>query len=94
MIYLTEISDKEVRGALGMLVQVMNNVGSLLMYCVGPFVSYTALNSLVLAIPVVYVLACTWIPESPYYYLKDGRVAAARREFVTLKKMDDEKVTL
>ncbi|CAH2268996.1 jg16020 [Pararge aegeria aegeria] len=46
MIYLTEIADKEIRGALGMLVQVMNNLGSLAIYGIGPFVSYTALNSM------------------------------------------------
>lgn len=92
MIYITEISDKEIRGALGMLVQVMNNLGCLLMYCVGPFVSYSALNTLVLAIPIVYMLACIWLPESPYYYLKNDRVGEARKVFVLLKGNDDEKV--
>lgn len=92
MIYITEIADKEIRGSLGMLVQVMNNLGSLIMYGVGPFVSYTVLNSIVLTIPVVYVLACTWIPESPYYHLKDGRIAAARKEFMVIKGSKDEMV--
>lgn len=91
MIYITEISDKEVRGALGMLVQVMNNIGSLLMYSIGPFVSYTVLNCIVLAIPITYVLACIWIPESPYYYLQEGRVVSARKEFMKLKRVYDEK---
>lgn len=94
MIYITEIADKEIRGALGMLVQVMNNVGSLIMYGIGPFVSYTALNTIVLTIPIVYVLACTWIPESPYYHLKDGRSAAARKEFMILKGTKDEMVII
>ncbi|GBP40552.1 Facilitated trehalose transporter Tret1 [Eumeta japonica] len=91
MIYITEIADKDIRGALGMIVQVMNNQGSLLMYCVGPFVSYRVLSSLIMAIPVVYVAACLWIPESPYYHLKDGRVESARKEFMVLKGTNDEK---
>lgn len=92
MIYITEIADKEIRGALGMLVQVMNNLGSLIMYGVGPFVSYTTLNSIVFVIPILFVLLCIWIPESPYYHLKDGRVEAARKEFMIIKGTKDEKV--
>lgn len=92
MIYITEIADKEIRGALGMLVQVMNNLGSLLVYGIGPFVSYTVLNSMIVTIPIVYALCCLWLPESPYYHLKDGRIAAARKEFKFIKGSEDEKV--
>lgn len=93
MIYITEIADKEIRGALGMLVQVMMNLGSLLMYGIGPFVSYTTLNSIVLAIPAIYLAACLWIPESPYYHLKDERIDAARKAFMYIKETKDEKVS-
>lgn len=92
MIYITEISDKEIRGSLGMVVQVMNNFGSLMIYSIGPFVSYTTLNCIILAIPIAYVLLCSWIPESPYYHLKDGRVEAAKREFTRLRGATDAKV--
>ncbi|KAL4709956.1 hypothetical protein ACJJTC_003919 [Scirpophaga incertulas] len=91
MIYITEIADKEIRGALGMTVQVMNNSGSLLIYGIGPFVSYTVLNSMIVTIPILYALCCLWIPESPYYHLKDGRVAEARKEFISIKGCKDEK---
>ncbi|XP_022831124.1 facilitated trehalose transporter Tret1-like [Spodoptera litura] len=90
MIYVTEISDKEIRGALGMTVQVMNNLGSLTVYSVGPFVSYKTLNCIILIIPVCYVLLCLWIPESPYYHLKDGRIEAAKKEFMRLKGNQEE----
>ncbi|PZC83004.1 hypothetical protein B5X24_HaOG208871 [Helicoverpa armigera] len=92
MIYVTEIADKEIRGALGMTVQVMNNLGGLTVYSVGPFVSYTTLNCIILIIPICYVLLCLWIPESPYYHLKDGRVEAAKKEFMRLKGTTDETV--
>ncbi|XP_052759500.1 facilitated trehalose transporter Tret1-like isoform X1 [Galleria mellonella] len=91
MIYVTEIADKEIRGALGMLIQVMNNLGGLIMYGVGPFVSYTVLNSIILTIPITYALCCAWIPESPYYHLKNERIDAARKEFMFLKGRKDEK---
>jgi hypothetical protein len=92
MIYITEIADKEIRGALGMSVQVMNNSGSLLIYGIGPFVSYTVLNSMIATIPVVYALCCYWLPESPYYHLKDERFAEAKKEFMYIKGCKDEKV--
>ncbi|CAK1547072.1 unnamed protein product [Leptosia nina] len=91
MVYITEISDKEIRGGLGMLVQVMMNTGGLLMYGIGPFVSYTTLNSIVLSIVVIYGIGCLWVPESPYYHLKDGRLAAAKKEFMIIKGTKDEK---
>ncbi|XP_013199414.1 facilitated trehalose transporter Tret1 isoform X2 [Amyelois transitella] len=91
MIYVTEIADKEIRASLGMVIQVMNNLGCLLIYGIGPFVSYTALNSIIVTIPIVYGLCCLWIPESPYYHLKDGRTEEARKVFVYLKGRKDEK---
>ncbi|CAG9584492.1 unnamed protein product [Danaus chrysippus] len=91
MIYLTEIADKEIRGALGMLVQVMNNLGSLVIYGIGPFVPYTVLNSIVLFISAFFALLCIWVPESPYYHLARGNVAAAKKSFLFLKGSNDSK---
>ncbi|XP_050346330.1 facilitated trehalose transporter Tret1-like isoform X1 [Nymphalis io] len=90
MIYLTEIADKDIRGSLGMLVQVMNNLGSLVIYSVGPFVSYTILNLIVLSLSLFYGLICFWVPESPYYYLANGRLAEAKKEFMIIKGTKDE----
>lgn len=92
MIYLTEIADKEVRGALGMVVQVMINLGALAMYGIGPFVSYNVLNSFVATLPIFNMLVCLWIPESPYYHLKDDRYAEAKKEFMIIKGCKDSKV--
>lgn len=92
MIYVTEIADKEIRGALGMTVQVMNNFGSLTVYSIGPFVSYSTLNWIIMIIPICYVLLCLWIPESPYYHLKDGRFEAAKREYKRLQGNQEERV--
>ncbi|KPJ08236.1 Facilitated trehalose transporter Tret1 [Papilio machaon] len=91
MIYLTEIADKEVRGALGMVVQVMINLGALAMYGIGPFVSYNVLNSFVTTLPIFNMLVCVWIPESPYYHLKDERYAEAKKAFMIIKGCKDQK---
>lgn len=93
MIYLTEIADKEIRGALGMLVQVMINLGSLSMYTIGPFIPYTALNGIVLTISLLCVAMCSWVPESPYYHLTRGKIAAAKKDFMFIKGTKDELVS-
>ncbi|CAH0719487.1 unnamed protein product, partial [Brenthis ino] len=90
MIYLTEIADKEIRGALGMLVQVMMNLGSLAMYSIGPFVSYKVLNSIVLSLSICYALMCLWVPESPYFHLTRGKIPAAKKDFMFIKNTKDE----
>ncbi|XP_049869096.1 facilitated trehalose transporter Tret1-2 homolog isoform X2 [Pectinophora gossypiella] len=91
-LYFTEISDKDIRGTLSLLTKIAFNFGSLLMMCIGPFLSYETLNMLLLFLPVLYLVVCWWIPESPYHYLKDGRVDAARKVLIKLRGYKDEKV--
>ncbi|XP_045535681.1 LOW QUALITY PROTEIN: facilitated trehalose transporter Tret1 [Papilio machaon] len=86
--YLVEISYKELRGSLNVVTRFMFNFGNLLVMCVGSFLSYEVLSYSLLPLPVIYFLACWWIPESPYYYLKEGRVNAARDELAKLRNSD------
>ncbi|XP_013143573.1 PREDICTED: facilitated trehalose transporter Tret1-like [Papilio polytes] len=87
--YLIEISYKELRGSLNVFTRFTFNFGNLLVMCVGPFLSYSVLNYSLLPLPVIFFLACWWIPESPYYHLKEGRVDAAREELAKLRNSDD-----
>ncbi|XP_077300010.1 facilitated trehalose transporter Tret1-like [Arctopsyche grandis] len=86
-IYIGEISDKQIRGALGTLLTTMANMGNVIIYTVGPFVSYTTLNIICLLVPITFFIACTWIPESPYYYLKIDKFDEAGKEMMKLKSL-------
>lgn len=88
--YLVEISYKEIRGSLNVVTRFMFSFGSLLVMCVGPFLPYDTLNYCLLALPLTYLVACWWIPESPYYYFKEGRFDNARKELSKLRKKDVE----
>ncbi|KAG6445904.1 facilitated trehalose transporter Tret1 [Manduca sexta] len=90
-IYLAEIADTEIRGTLSLCTRFTFHLGNLLIMCIGPFVSYETINYLMLPLPFVYFAACWWIPESPYFHLKEGKVDAARRQLVKLKCCKDEK---
>ncbi|CAH0397991.1 unnamed protein product [Chilo suppressalis] len=89
--YLAEIADKDLRGTLSVGTRFMFNFGTLLVISIGPFLSYTVLNLSLLVLPLVYFIACCWIPESPYYYLKEGRVEEARRVLSKLRSYKDSK---
>lgn len=91
-IYLGEIADMEVRGALGTLLQAMLYCGILLEYCVGPFVSYHALALVSGGVPVLFAVLFFFMPESPHWLLQRGRREDARRALRWLRGTDEQSV--
>ncbi|EZA49720.1 Facilitated trehalose transporter Tret1 [Ooceraea biroi] len=61
--YIGEIADKEIRGALGSFIKLMVTFGELYAHAVGPFVSYECLAYVCLLIPLIFFLTFTWMPE-------------------------------
>ncbi|XP_053607687.1 facilitated trehalose transporter Tret1-like isoform X2 [Plodia interpunctella] len=88
--YIAEIADKEIRGELSIATKFMFNFGNLIVMVVGHYVSYSTLNYMMLVLPLGYFLACCFIPETPYFYLKEGKVEDAKRVLMVLRKYDDE----
>ncbi|KAL4716031.1 hypothetical protein ACJJTC_002796 [Scirpophaga incertulas] len=86
--YTGEIATNEVRGALSTLITLMNKVGILAQYCIGPFVSMRTLASINLILPISFILTFLFLPESPYYYLKFERSARAERSLRHLRTGD------
>ena len=71
--YLSEVANTEIRGALGTLTAVNVFTGSLFTCCIGPWVSYATLASVLLILPMIFVVIFIWFPESPYYLVAIGR---------------------
>ncbi|XP_026758664.1 facilitated trehalose transporter Tret1-like [Galleria mellonella] len=82
--YLGEIASDEVRGAMATLITVMSKFGILSQYCIGPYVSMMGLASFNIAIPILFVVTFSAMPESPYYFIKAGRTRQAE---LSLKKL-------
>lgn len=78
-LYVTEISQNHVRGALGLIFVVMFNGGVLVAYCLGAVLSYNALIYVGLAMPIAFVACFYWLPESPIYLLMKGDTESSRR---------------
>lgn len=68
-IYIGEIAGDSIRGALSTFFNGMLNAGILYVYIVGPLVTYDELTYFSLLVPCAFLVACLWIPESPYYYV-------------------------
>ncbi|XP_060803000.1 facilitated trehalose transporter Tret1-2 homolog isoform X2 [Amyelois transitella] len=90
--YIAEIADKEIRGELSIATKFMFNFGNLLVMVIGHYVSYTTLNYMMLVLPLGYFFACCWIPETPYFYLKEGKVTEAKKVLMMLRNYEDKEV--
>ncbi|XP_049880724.1 facilitated trehalose transporter Tret1-like [Pectinophora gossypiella] len=86
--YTGEIATNEVRGALSTLITLMNKVGILAQYCIGPYVSMRTLAAINLILPISFVITFIFLPESPYYYLKFERSERAERSLRNLRNGD------
>ncbi|KAK3923531.1 Facilitated trehalose transporter Tret1 [Frankliniella fusca] len=91
-IYLGEIADTQVRGALGTLLQAMLYCGILMEYVVGPYVSYLALALTSGAVPLVFFALFFFMPESPHWLLQRGRREEARRALAWLRGTGEQAV--
>lgn len=93
-IYIAEIADKDKRGRLILSNRFMFNFGGLLAMGIGPFVAYQTINYSMMLLPICYFTACWFIPETPYFLLKEGKVDAARNTLMNLTNIKDEEVSI
>ncbi|KAL0861523.1 hypothetical protein ABMA27_009041 [Loxostege sticticalis] len=87
-LYIKEISEDSIRGTLGSLVVLSQNMGNLVVYLMGEYLSYHAILWILLAVPLVHLLVFTSMPETPSYLLKCGKVEEARNALAWLRCRD------
>lgn len=68
--FISEIAETSIRGALGAFFQLFLTVGILFVYAIGPYVSWTTLSVLCAIFPVLLIVAMLIVPESPTYLVK------------------------
>lgn len=79
-VYIGEIAEPSIRGKLSNMLSIMWYAGILSEYCVGPYLSYTALSWFSITVPILFFACILVLPESPYYLViigKEGKAAQA-----------------
>ncbi|XP_048484239.1 solute carrier family 2, facilitated glucose transporter member 8 [Plutella xylostella] len=77
-LYLKEIASDGVRGALGSLFILSQNLGYLLVYIAGDMLDFHAVTWLCGAVPALHLLAFLAAPETPVFLVKQGKVDEAK----------------
>ncbi|CAH1397233.1 unnamed protein product [Nezara viridula] len=87
-IYISEISPPQIRGAIVGQLNTMFFVGQLLVYAVGPLLSYTNYIRVCSSIPIFFFIFFGFAPESPYYLMSKGRDEEAKDCMTKLRGKD------
>ncbi|XP_068084591.1 facilitated trehalose transporter Tret1-like [Anabrus simplex] len=90
--YVGEIAESNVRGALGSLMQLFVTFGFLYVYCIGPYSSYTALGMACTVLPIVFFCVMYVVPASPYYLVAQGRTEEAATALQWLRQTPAQEV--
>lgn len=88
--YVSEVADINIRGALGTLIATNVFTGSLFACLVGPHVEIEVLTMILLSIPVLFFITFIWFPESPYFLAAKGRNIEAMKAISFFKGIDNE----
>ena len=83
--YVTEVSKKDIRGALGFLVQLMGSLGVLYTFALGYFLDWKWLAVANAAWVAPFCLAVLAAPESPRWLLSKGRQYSASKSLAWLR---------
>lgn len=71
--YIAEFADSSIRGALGTLFQLQITIGILFGYLAGMVGDHRALSFISCALPLLFLITFSWMPESPIYLLSKNR---------------------
>lgn len=80
--YIAEVADQKIRGFLSSMIFLMMLVGTLLIYCVGPYVPVYAHCIMGASIVLLQLIIFPFMPETPYYWFYKNKPEAARNSLL------------
>ncbi|KAL0812016.1 hypothetical protein ABMA28_009410 [Loxostege sticticalis] len=84
-IYLKEISDIDLRGALGSLLILNRNIGYLASYVCADLLSVNAMLWIGFLVPTVVFFVLIFMPETPEFLVKQGKIDEAKTVMAWLR---------
>ncbi|KAM3959815.1 facilitated trehalose transporter Tret1 [Aphomia sociella] len=89
LVYVGEIASTNIRGVLLTGTGIFGTLGTLVIFSVGPYVSYSATSYIGLALTIVYLIGLYFIPETPLYYIMRDQHEAAKETLTALGRKDE-----
>ncbi|XP_026754280.2 facilitated trehalose transporter Tret1-like [Galleria mellonella] len=89
LVYIGEIASTNIRGILLTGTGIFSTLGTLLIYSVGPYVSYASTSYIGLCLSILYIVGLYFIPETPLFYIMQGQSEAAETALVALGRQDE-----
>ncbi|XP_050593213.1 facilitated trehalose transporter Tret1-like isoform X7 [Bombus affinis] len=87
--YVSEVANINIRGALGTLIAVNVFTGSLLTCTLGTWLEYRQLLTVLVTISFISILLNMCFPETPYFLLTKGKKKKARKSIAYYKDIVD-----
>lgn len=84
-LYISEISEDSVRGTLGSFFIFAINVGTLLMFVAGTYLSYALVPQIMISLPIIFALTFVFLPETPQHLIKRGKTKQAENSLKFLR---------
>ncbi|KAJ9581682.1 hypothetical protein L9F63_023146 [Diploptera punctata] len=84
-VYVAEIAEDKIRGILGTLMQLLMNIGTLVEFAVGPYVSYKTLGWVSGFFPLLFLVLMSFMPESPRYHCMKNKRDRAEASLLKLR---------
>ncbi|XP_037042110.1 facilitated trehalose transporter Tret1-2 homolog [Bradysia coprophila] len=78
-LFVAEIADHRIRGALASLLTLNFNIGIVFGYITGAYLQWFSRCVVLMVFPFIFFVLFSFIPESPQYFLKIGQTENAER---------------
>lgn len=76
-VYISETCDPDKRGFFGSGFQLSVTFGIVITYVIGKYLNWADLALLLTLFPFLFLITILWMPESPAWLLKKGRISEA-----------------
>ncbi|XP_052892327.1 facilitated trehalose transporter Tret1-like [Anopheles moucheti] len=83
--YITEIAEDRIRGTLGSLFILFLNIGTLVSFVMGSYLSYHMTAYILFALPIIFLALFLQFPETPQYLIRRNRVRDAESSLKYLR---------
>ncbi|XP_065372328.1 facilitated trehalose transporter Tret1-like [Calliphora vicina] len=95
-IFISEISDASIHGALSSMAMLFLSFGIMLGFIFSSHLDYYLNPCLIIIFPIIYLVAVTQFPETPQYLLRKQQIDKAREAFKfykNIKKLENIEAT-